>query len=85
MKLSDLSHEQQVIVLKSLCDTLHNQLRELQIHNDPKNYGVTLMTKEHRLINRLHADFVITDMGIAPHDEEAQMWLHSVLNVEQRF
>lgn len=87
LKLSDLTCEEQVRVLKRLAEKLHFRIKELMIAQEIENgihdhYGSTLMTHEDRLHNRLIVDIVFSDMGIPPHDTEAREWVQDSIRKE---
>lgn len=75
-RLSDLNPEAQVRVLRALCERLQDKVRRMQIELSPTDYGVSLMTNDDRLNNRLMADLVLTENGIPTHDRQALEWLN---------
>ena len=80
-KLSDLTPEQQIEVLKELCILLKDAWwgRIIVEAIDKRVEEHTLINNHDRLINRLYGDFIMTDIGIAAHDNEALEWLKKVL------
>lgn len=80
-KLSELTSEQQIEVLKALCEALKDAWwgRVIVEAVDKRVEEYTLINNHDRLLNRLYGDFIMTDLGISAHDSEALAWLQKVI------